>query len=625
MAQPDKSQKNAFVCWDGALAENLSLLSLKGHEAVGELFHYEMYSEVRLNKSQLEALFRQPVSCKIGNTLGDLPQRYVHGVITSMNSQYITPNQALCTFTVEPAMALLKHGKSTRIWQNISTPDVVKLLLSEHKITQVSVNLRRIYTKREYCIQYQESDFNFITRLLEEEGIYYFFTHQKDRHILELTDHPTGHPTSITPSLNWHSQGKEYTTESLWQWSSNSRVMPGTAAFSGYNIHQAIGIDEQQALRNSPYILSAISYDDITSLEDKNKLAQITKARVESWETNVTFYQALTNAHWLACGEVFQLSGHHSDNGSYRIQEVNIETGNDTASSNGEYRCRLSLLPHNTPWRPICTHEPPVIADVLTAKVIGPASEEIHTDELGRVKIRFPWDKHNPNGYASSCWVRVNQPWTGNHLGAQFLPRVGSEVQVMFNQGQPIIIGSVCNGQNKPPFPLPANKAESGFLSRQIGADKDNPAGHRLSFNDTKGAEKLTISAPKDLFLTVKNIHTSQIGTSRNAQITQGDDTLLLKKGNLNLTLEQGNMQQTIAGNITTNLKNGSYNLSIKGGSAALSADSEFCITSPDSISFSVGKSSITLSPSSISISSPSITVTSKSELVLAGQLIKIG
>lgn len=625
MVQPEKSQNNAFISWNGALAESLSLLSLKGHEAVCKPFIYEMYSEARLNKSQLEALFRQPVSCRMGNQLDNLPQRYVHGVITRINQQWLTPNHALCTFTVEPALALLSLGKSTRIWQNITTLDVVRTLLSEHKITQVSTNLRRTYTKREYCIQYRESNLDFISRLLEEEGIYYFFTHQEDKHTLVLADHPTGHPISTTPSLYWHYQGKDNVAESIWQWSSSSVVIPSMAAFSGYNIHQAISVSDQQDSQNSPYVIPAVSYNDITPFEDKTKLCQATKAIVETWETNITSYQAVTNAHWLACGEVFNLLGHHSDNDSYRIQEFNIETGNNTAGTKGEYSCQLRLLRNSTQWRPICTHEPPIIADVLTATVVGPASEEIHTDDLGRVKIRFPWDKHSPDGDAGSCWVRVNQPWTGNQLGAQFLPRVGNEVLVMINLGQPVIIGSLYNGQNKPPFPLPANKTESGFLSRHIGSDKDSPAGHRLSFNDTKDAEKLTITAAKDLLLTVKNEHISQIGTNRNTQVTEGDDTLTLKNGNLLVALEQGNLHQNITGNMTTNLKNGSYSLSIKGGSGAISSDAKFNIESSDSISFTVGKSSITLSPTGVDISGLSITISSKSELTMAGQLIRIG
>ena len=189
-----------------------------------------------------------------------------------------------------------------------------------------------------------------------------------------------------------------------------------------------------------------LNFTDITPFAERSQLTSKARIAMEGFETNTTLYEATVNAHWLSCGEVFTLTGHPTDNDTYRVQSLNLEASNNFESSTGGYRCDIHALRNSVKWRPVCTRTPPDIAGVLIAKVVGPSSEEIHTDEFGRIKIQFPWDSENKNDDTSSCWVRLSQPWAGSKFGFQFIPRVGSEVLVSLIQGKPdspLVTGSV--------------------------------------------------------------------------------------------------------------------------------------------------------------------------------------
>ncbi|MEW7314511.1 type VI secretion system tip protein TssI/VgrG [Buttiauxella gaviniae] len=633
-AQLKETQKNHFLHWNGPIASDLLLLSVKGNEAISSPFCYELRSLTALNEKGIAALHGQSVSCQIGDGLHNLPQRYLHGTVTHIQRGRDADNQTICLLRLEPTLALLRMGRSMRVWQNITVPDVVGKLLGEHHINQVDYQLRNSYQKREYCVQYRESDFDFISRLLEEEGIYYFFKHQENQHTLVLADQPTGHPMAKAPSLPWHHQGKILTPGNIDSWSSSSLLVPSKVEFSGYNMQKAAAVEDHITSTANTQKIDALKFTDITPLNERSQLTSKAQNTMEAFETNATMYDATVNAHWLSCGEVFNLIDHPTDSGSYRIQALNFEATNNFESGAGGYHCEIQSLQNNVRWRPICTRTPPEIAGVLIAKVVGPSSEEIHTDEYGRIKIQFPWDMDGKNDDTSSCWVRISQPWTGSKFGFQFIPRIGSEVLVSFVQGNPdfpLVTGSVYNGQNKLPFALPDEKTESGFVTRSSsnGGMED---GHRLSFNDKKDEEKLTIIAQKDLLLTVKNDVTSdvthevksKIGANRDTEITKGNDKLVLKKGSLHITLEKGDMEQKVTGNVTTSLQNGNYSLVATGGSGKIKTDKTCVIESTQSIELKVGSNKIAISPSGITISGTMIKIEGSGTAELKGAMTTV-
>jgi len=633
-AQLKEMQKNHFLHWNGTVASDLLLLSVSGREKVSTPFCYELRSMTALDEKGIAALHGKAVSCQIGGGLRNLPQRYLHGIVTHIQHGRDANDQTVCIFRLEPAFALLKLGRSTRVWQNITVPDLVSKLLGEHCISQVDLQLRNTYEKREYCIQYRESDFDFISRLLEEEGIYYFFKHQESQHQMVLADQPAGHPTAKGDKLPWHHQGQILAPGNIDRWSASSALIPGEVALSGYNMQKAAAVVDSNDSTSKTQSVDHLTFAEVTPLAEREKLTSKAKNAMEAFEANTLLYDATVNAHWLSCGEVFSLTGHPTDSDSYRIQALSLEATNNFENSTGGYHCEIQSLRNSVKWRPICTRTPPDIAGVLIAKVVGPSSEEIHTDEYGRIKIQFPWDTENKNDDNSSCWVRVSQPWTGSKFGFQFIPRIGSEVLVSFIQGNPdfpLVTGSVYNGQNKLPFTLPDEKAESGLATRSSskGGMED---GHRLSFNDKKGEEKLTITAQKDLLLTVKNDVTSEvthevkskIGANRETEITKGNDTLVLKQGSLHITLDRGDVEHKVTGNVTTNLNNGNYSLTAIGGSGKIKTDKTCVIESTQSVELKVGSNKIAISPSGITISGTMIKIEGSGTAELKGAMTTV-
>jgi type VI secretion system secreted protein VgrG len=633
-AQLKEMQKNHFLHWNGTVAEDLLLLSVSGCETVSTPFCYELRSMTALDEKGIAAMHGKAVSCQIGDGLHNLPQRYVHGIVTQIQHGRDADDQTVCIFRLEPAFSLLQLGRSTRVWQNMTVPDLVSKLLGEHKINQVDLQLRNTYTKREYCIQYRESDFDFISRLLEEEGIYYFFIHQENQHQMVLADQPAGHPSAKAGKLPWHHQGKNLILGNVDSWSASSVLIPGEVVLSGYNMQKAAAVADSQDPVSTTRSVEHLKFTDVTPIAERTQLTSKAKNAMEGFEANTQLYDATVNAHWLSCGEVFSLTDHPTDNDTYRIQSLSLEVTNNFESSTGGYHCAIQSLRNSVKWRPASSRVAPEIAGVLLAKVVGPSSEEIHTDEYGRIKIQFPWDTKNKNDDTSSCWVRISQPWTGSKFGFQFIPRIGSEVLVSFIQGNPdfpLVTGSVYNGQNKLPFPLPDEKTESGFATRSTsnGGMED---GHRLSFNDKKGEEKLTITAQKDLLLTVKNDVTSEvshevkskIGANRDTEITKGDDTLVLKQGSLHITLNKGDLEQKVSGNVNTSLTNGNYSLTATGGSGKIKTDKTCVIESTQSIELKVGSNKIAISPSGITISGTMIKIQGSGTAELKGAMTTV-
>jgi len=633
-AQLYEMQKNHFLHWNGAVASDLLLLSIRGQEKVSTPYCYELRSITALDEKGIVALHGKAVSCQIGDGLHNLPQRYLHGIVSHIQRGRDANDQTVCIFSLEPAFALLQSGRSTRVWQNMTVPDLVSKLLGEHNINQVDLQLRNTYQKREYCIQYRESDFDFISRMLEEEGIYYFFRHQENQHQMVLADQPAGHPSAKAGTLPWHHQGQILTPGNIDSWSANSALIPGEVALLGYNMQKAAAVADSQDTASKTQSVGHLKFTDVTPLAERAQLTSKAKNAMDAFEANTQLYDATVNAHWLSCGEVFSLTGHPTDNDSYRIQSLSLDATNNFESSTGGYRCEIQSLRNSVKWRPVCTLLPPEIAGVLIAKVVGPSSEEIHTDEYGRIKIQFPWDTENKNDDTSSCWVRISHPWTGSKFGFQFIPRIGSEVLVSFIQGNPdfpLVTGSVYNGQNKLPFALPDEKTESGFATRSTSKGGIEE-GHRLSFNDKKGEEKLTIIAQKDLLLTVKNNVTSEvkhevkskIGANRETEISQGNDTLVLKQGSLSITLNKGDMEQKVTGNVTTSLSNGNYSLTATGGSGKIKTDKTCVIESTQSIELKVGSNKIEISPSGITISGTMIKIEGSGTAELKGTMTTV-
>lgn len=617
------SNEHFFVSWNGDISEELQLMVIQGKESLSSTYKYLLQSITNKTEDDIISWHGKSVSCTIGNDLHALPKRFIHGVITSVCYKQNSESTAECFFTIEPSLALLKLGRSMRVWQDISVPDIVNTLFKEHDINHLELHLLNEYSKREYCIQYRESDFDFIQRILEEEGIYYFFRHGRNEHYLILTDHPSVHIDSAGEEMVWHHDGNIMSMGCVHNWVSTTNLLPTSVTLLGFNTQQNEPIAIQQRSNCVSKLSDSINFTDLTIQDEREPVSRQVENTIAALEANSACIQASVNAHWLSSGETFKLKGHPSGDETYRVHSLDIEASNNIGSENGSFFCQITAMSNSRPWFPVPKFLSPTISGILTAFVVGPSSEDVYTDKYGRIKIQFPWDRDNRSKDAVSCWVRVMQPWGGNRFGIQFIPRVGSEVIVSFEQGnpdRPIVMGNVYNGQNLPPLELPTKKMESGLVTRSLPNGTVNEA-NSFIFNDKKNDELLAIIAEKDLSLKVKNEMSSLISSNRKTIIKNGSDDLSIEDGDINITLKRGNVKNKIKGGVSTELKNGDYHLDVTGGNVSIKTDNSLVLESIKTIEFKVGSNKISISASGITISGTTVKIEGSATAELKGAM----
>ncbi|MCE0826804.1 type VI secretion system tip protein VgrG [Buttiauxella sp. A2-C2_NF] len=633
-------QNNRFIRFVGDAANSLTLMSIEGEEQLSSTFRYQIQFRTELSSAQMGRFLGKEVACEIGR---NSRKRYVHGVITHIVEMNNTDGISTFVGRLEPRMAFLRLGRNLAVFQNITVPDLVCQLLRQQNINQIELRLRATYKPREYCIQYRESDFDFISRLLEQEGIYYFFSHTAGQHQLVLADHPSCHHSTVPAQLPFMPQTDLGEGNGILSWSAHSSLAASSVLLKGFNMEQAASIEGESKVVDQDYAVQGVSYVDANGHDNRSLLDAQARLKMEQLEADSQQYLAETSAFWVHCGEKFTLTDHPSCHGDYRIKSVHLRVSSSIDDSIPDFHCQIHLLKDSVSWRPEHTTPQPYIPGILTATVVGPKSEEIHTDEYGRIKIQFPWDNENKKDDGSSCWVRVSQPWAGGRFGAMFLPRVNSEVIVSFVHGNPdypLVTGTVFNGQNKPPLTLPDEKNHSGFVSRS-SLDGSVEESHQLRFDDKKGEERLVITSQKDLLLTVKNNViteitkqvTETIGEDRTTEITKGNETLTLKQGDRALMLEKGNHNTTlksgdyaldIKGNLKASLSGGEHQMDISGGGSKVKADKACVIESTQSIELKVGSSKISITPSGITLSATTIKVEGSGTAELKGAMVTV-
>lgn len=633
-------QDNRFIRFVGDAATSLTLMSIEGEEHLSVPFLFNIQFRTELTGAQMGRFLGKEMACEIGR---DTQKRYVHGVLTHITE--VNNVEGISTYVgrLEPRIALLRLGRNLAVFQNTTVPDLVCKLLRQQNISHIDLRLRATYQPREYCIQYRESDFDFISRLLEQEGIYYFFSHQAGQHSLVLADHPSSHQSAKPARLPFTPKAGTDEGVGILSWAADASLAASSVLLKGFNMEQAASVEGESKAVDSNYIVQGVSYVDTHGHDNRSLLQAQARLQMEQLEADNQLFSAHTSAFWFGCGEKLALIDHPSCRGDYRIKMLKLQATSSIDDSSPDVYCELGLLKDSVSWRPERRTPQPDIAGILTATVVGPKSEEIHTDEYGRIKIQFPWDGENKHDDGSSCWVRVSQPWAGGRFGAMFLPRVGSEVIVSFVHGDPdypLVTGTVFNGQNKPPLTLPDEKNHSGFVSHS-SPDGSVEDGHQLRFEDNKGEERLVITSQKDLLLTVKNDVfaeiakkvTETIGEDRVTEITKGNETLTLKKGDRVLTLEQGNHNtilkqgnylMDIKGAFKSSLKGGEHQIDISGGGSTVKADKACVIESTQKIELKVGSSKISITPSGITISATTIKVEGTGTAELKGAMVTV-
>ncbi|MEN4890110.1 type VI secretion system Vgr family protein [Erwinia billingiae] len=568
--------------------EGLLFWKLNGTEALSSAFEITVQLLSTDARIERKALLGQPMTVSIP-TQNLMATRYLNGKITkvSVSSTELSGTRyAVYSLVMEPDLWPLKRDRNLRIFQSQTVTQIIKTLLSEYNVT-VEDKLTGNYRVWEYCVQYQESSFNFISRLMELEGIYYYFRHEADKHTMVLMDSAQQHqPFSGYETIPYHvtPSGGSTSEEGISLWSLEDQVTPGLYSIDDYDFRKP-NAWMFQARQNpaSPSPGQIDVYDWPGHFIDHDHGEFYARIRQEVWQAQHQQVTASGTALGLAPGNTFTLlnAPFFSDNGEYlTIKAVYDFEENSYASSNSGstiHKVDIVVIPSDVTFRPQPTAEWPRTHGPQTAKVVGPKGESIWTDKYGRIKVKFHWDRLAKGDDTSSCWVRVSSAWAGQGFGGVQIPRVNDEVVIDFINGdpdRPIVTGRVYNEASMPPWALPAAATQMGFLSRSKDGSPDNA--NALRFEDKAGEEQVWIQAQKNMDTHVKADETQTVG---------GNQTISVEKA-LSSTVSGTYDQKTQW--TRSELVGSDYVLKVQGG---------MVLASGEGISLVSGDSMLTLMP----------------------------
>jgi type VI secretion system secreted protein VgrG len=522
-------------------AKALRFRSMNTHEELGRLFKYEI--ELLGDNASLKPadLLGQPMTVHL--ELRHLETRHFNGYITDMALKGSSGNFALYLVTVRPWLWLLTRTTNCRIFQNLTVPEILKQIFREHGFTHFQESLTVTYASHEFVVQYRESDFAFVSRLMEQEGIYYFFQHTKDSHTLVLSDSYSAHvAVSGYESVPYFppSPHRRHEIDFVERWESSHQIEPGAYSLTDFdferpqaNLLTKLSMPNEHAKSDFEMFDYPGSY---TKIKDGEHYARL---RLEERKVEHAHAEGQTNARGLSVGSLFRLVEHpvEDQNAEYLVTSARCRLKSHDPGSGGDlgaddvFQCDFSVIQSSQPFRSARLTQKPIVTGPQTALVVGKEDEEIWTDNHGRVKLKFHWDRYAKGDESSSCWVRVAQLWAGGGWGGIHIPRIGQEVIVEFLEGdpdRPVVTGRLYNGDNTPPYGLPANQTQSGIKSRSSkGAGASNF--NEIRFEDQKGKEELFLQAERNQTTNVKQAQSITVGATRSK--TVGSDETITVKG----------------------------------------------------------------------------------------------
>jgi type VI secretion system secreted protein VgrG len=485
--------------------------------------------------------------------------RQIAGIVARVSAHGMVDERDLYRIRVVPALWLLGRRRNSRIFQQQSAPAIVRAILSEHGVEQLW-KVERAYPTREYCVQYRETDLQFVTRLLAEEGIFYFIADPpagdgEAPETVVFADAASAHrPIAGDARLPVRRTGALLHGEHVASFSLEEQVRSASTVHRGFDFKRP-RLDlrgEARAEGGAADAGAALEvYDHDGDSEEGRIDGAGARSALEQLRAGATMARGESNCRRLAPGGSFELGEHPSENLNRRYAVVRLDhevrqVAGPRLEGGGEetYVNRFRCVPERVPYRPRRPRRE--LQQVTeTATVVGPPGEEIHVDAHGRIKVQFHWDREGKNDEHSSCWLRAMQPWAGSAWGSQFIPRVGMEVVVTFVGGdvdRPMVVGAVYNAQNPTPYALPAHKTQSGIRTRSSPGGK---GANELRFEDAAGEEQVYLHAQRDLDELVENDHTrtvrgdEAISVGRSSTVEIDGDQDVHVKGNEIITVEK--------------------------------------------------------------------------------------
>lgn len=529
----------AIIAHTPADSGELLFKSLTGQEGLSEAFEFEVELLNKSNNLNLRNLLGKSLTVELRGK--PLTPRFLNGYITRMTltgRETSGERYYIYRATVRPGLWYLTQNRDFRIWQEKSVPDIIASVLSSYQI-KFENKLTWDYRQWGYCVQYQESDFDFISRLMEHEGIYYYFIHERDSHTLVLADAPQAH--EALPGYGFIpyqpvDSGQHKNTESVHSWSVSDIITPSLYSLDDYDFRKPRArLLETRQNPNSFAVDKAEVFDWPGRFTDREHGQFYVRVRQEEFEARHEQMSGEGSSLGFAPGHTFVLTQapRMEDNREYLTTHVKYflteNAYSSSAQSMAEHILEFSVIPNSVSWRPPRVTQWPKTHGPQTAEVVGPEGQPIWTDKYGRVKLKFRWDRHSTGDDTSSCWVRVSSAWAGWKYGGVQIPRVGEEVVVDFINGdpdRPMITGRVYNENNMPPWDLPNDATKMGFMSRSTNGSPDNA--NYLFFEDSPGNESFDMHAEKDMnvsvegdqFVTIDGTRTTVIGGEQHDAIT---------------------------------------------------------------------------------------------------------
>lgn len=546
--------------------------SMEGTEGMNTLFEYKLEllsrsPNVPMDKvlgSYMTVSLEKPLPAKV-----PAERRYFNGYVAAFHFVGIEGELCLYRAVLRPRLWLLTRNQDCRVWQGVSVPDVVQEILKDYHISLDEENKQLsgeqfggMYKAREYCVQYNETDFEFISRLLEEEGIHYYFHHLDGEHKLVLADGIIGHkPVPGYEEIPFHLPDRrtDRDVEAVTAWSVHQNVETGDAAVADFTYAPwpepliAVRPSEIKLAYDPPGHFSRYHYPDLVAKwqeHDVSAADALAKLRAEEIHAQWEVALAKGNARGVQVGCTFALTGHPADkfgDHDHLVISTAIEVHSGEYASVGAathettYICRFTALDARNAYRPQRATTKPKITGPQNAIITGPPGVEIYTDPdgLGRVLVQFPWDRYgNPDKANTSCWVRVSTPWAGSGFGGVQIPRVGEEVLVDFMDGdpdRPVIVGRLYNGKNKPPYKLPDNATQSGMKTHSSPNGGPNNF-NEIRFEDRKGKEELHVQAERNHTVFVKHDQAITVGHNRSVTVHKNEDIAIKEERKTTVT-----------------------------------------------------------------------------------------
>lgn len=526
--------------------KRLYVASMEGSAALSDVYSYRLQLLSYHAAIDLQEVMGK--SFTVALKLADGSEHPINGYVTSFGFSHTDGGLAVYTAELTPWLWYLGKRINSRIYQDLGVLDVLDKVFADYgSLPDYTVRVSKRPPPETYIVQYDESDLNFVSRLLERYGLFYYFEHRGDGHTLVISDNSLDSgfcpPQAAHAVVRYNAGQRVIQEDTLTSLSAYRQVQPGMVALNTFKYADPYGVQyvEQPTLAQQGDVPKLKVYHGNPAYTHKNREAGRRDAQqlMESYEWQAKLFHAQSECRGMVVGHTFQLKEHHwfdaggADDADFLVVGAQIDARNNFDQNGGGdvYRNSLTLIRRKIPYRPVRFHPKPVMKGPQTATVVGPKGEEIHTDRYGRIKVQFPWDLEGRHNEASSCWIRVSQPWAGRGWGTVAIPRIGQEVLIDYIEGdpdRPVCTGRLFNAAQTVPFNMPDGANVMGFISNST------PGGNgqcRMTICDKAGDELVDLFSQKDMTVETLNNHDTVVrGPQQTNTVTTGAQMNVVNK-----------------------------------------------------------------------------------------------